>query len=77
MATNKTAKALSILTLYLSTVLAQDIWDHSGGQRKGSFPGAPDDYRETIYSRDYSDHSFEVLYSIVEEDSAKSLASAQ
>jgi len=34
-------------------------------QRKGEFPGAPDDYRATVYERDYEDHSFRVLYSTI------------
>jgi hypothetical protein len=44
----------------------QDIWDHSGQERKGEIPGSPDDYRETVYDRDYNDHSFDVLQSLVE-----------
>lgn len=44
----------------------QAIWDHSGGQRKGMFPGAPDDYRETIYERDHVEQSYQVLHSIIE-----------
>jgi hypothetical protein len=49
----------------------QDIWDHSGNQRKkkgNAFPGAPDAYRETRYRRNYLCGSFEVLYTLIQDD---------
>jgi hypothetical protein len=42
------------------------MWDHCGGERKGEFPGGPDAYRSTLYSRNYEKQTFEVLYSKVE-----------
>lgn len=41
----------------------QEIYDHSQGERKGDFPGGPDAYRETVYQRNYDDHSYRVVYS--------------
>ena len=36
------------------------IYDHSGGRRKGLFPGGPDTYREDLYVRQEDEQSFDV-----------------
>lgn len=39
-------------------------------ERKGAFPGAPDDYRETVYERDFEDQSYKVVHSLVDSQGA-------
>lgn len=57
--------------------LMQEIWDHSGNQRKkkgSAFPGAPDLYRETVYRRKAGDKSFQVLHSLIHDDEEEETA---
>jgi hypothetical protein len=42
------------------------IYDHSGKERKGLFPGGPDTYRFNSYVRDDENESFQV-YSLLHE----------
>lgn len=34
-------------------------------ERKGRFPGGKDEYRETLFKREYDDHTFRVIQSNV------------
>lgn len=63
------------LLFFRTTFVLQAIEQHSGAERKGAFPGGPDDYRETKYERDYENHSFKVMHSIV--DNSEIFAKAQ
>ena len=36
------------------------IWDYAGAERKGSFPGGPDAYREILYKRDDKNGAFSI-----------------
>lgn len=41
----------------------QEIYDHSGRERKGLIPGGPDVYRETRYARNHEAQQFRVVHS--------------
>lgn len=45
----------------------QDIYDHSGSERKGLIPGGPDVYRETRYARNHETQQFRVVHSPFEQ----------
>jgi hypothetical protein len=55
-------------------VTAQAIWDHSGAERKGKVPGSLDEYRETVYERNYKDQSFKVVRSVVDDSRAEEVS---
>jgi hypothetical protein len=52
-------KSMSQLKKYIATNKA--IYDHSGNERKGLFPGGPDKYRYNCYIRNDEEQSFHVV----------------
>ncbi|KAL7561580.1 hypothetical protein ACA910_004173 [Epithemia clementina (nom. ined.)] len=44
----------------------KEIWDLSSFERKGEFPGGPDDYRQSVFYRDHEKHNCKLVSSLIQ-----------